>query len=420
MTVSTNVPTAMTGEEMVALSKRHTIYEWSAQGAVDPIPVARAKGIYFWTPEGKRFIDFNSQLMCVNIGHGDERVIRAIQEQAADARLRQPVHGDRGARAARRQAGGDHARRHRQLLLHQRRRRSQRERDQDRALVHRAPQDPGPLPLVPRRHRRRDHADRRSAALGRRARHPRRRPRARLLPRRAARLGHRRPKRWRGSRKSSSSKGRRRSPAFIIEPVTGTNGILVPPDGYLQGVRALCDKHGILLIADEVMAGFGRTGEWFAVDHWKVVPDIMTMAKGLTSAYVQLGAVGLRRQIADLFTDRVFSGGLTYNSHPLACAAALATIAVYEEDRLIERARTDGRADGGAAGRSRRHGIRRSAPCDRSGCSGSSSWCATARRASRWRRSTAARRRCRRSASSSARKGSTRSSAGTRSSPTRR
>ncbi len=129
---------------------------------------------------------------------------------------------------------------------------------------------------------------------------------------------------------------------FIIEPVTGTNGILVPPDGYLQGVRALCDKHGIVLIADEVMSGFGRTGEWFAVDHWKVVPDLLTMAKGLTSAYVQLGAVGLRRPIADHFRDRVFAGGLTYNSHPLACAAALATIAVYEEDRLIERAKEMG------------------------------------------------------------------------------
>jgi taurine--2-oxoglutarate transaminase len=101
----------------------------------------------------------------------------------------------------------------------------------------------------------------------------------------------------------------------------------VPPDGYLQGLRALCDKHGILLIADEVMAGFGRTGEWFSVDHWKVVPDLISMAKGLTSAYVQLGAVGMRRQIADHFEKNVFYGGLTYNSHPLACAAALATIA---------------------------------------------------------------------------------------------
>jgi taurine--2-oxoglutarate transaminase len=130
--------------------------------------------------------------------------------------------------------------------------------------------------------------------------------------------------------------------AVFLEPVTGTNGILVPPDGYLQGVRELCTKHGILMVADEVMSGFGRTGEWFAVNHWNVVPDLLTMAKGLTSAYVPLGAVGMRRAIADHFKDRVFFGGLTYNSHPLACAAALATLAVYEEDDLITRARTMG------------------------------------------------------------------------------
>jgi taurine--2-oxoglutarate transaminase len=130
--------------------------------------------------------------------------------------------------------------------------------------------------------------------------------------------------------------------AIIVEPVVGTNGILIPPDGYMQGLRAICDKHGILLIADEVMAGFGRTGEWFSVDHWKVQPDLLTMAKGLTSAYVQLGAVGMRRHIAEHFQKNMFYGGLTYNSHPLACAAALATISVYEEDNLIENARKMG------------------------------------------------------------------------------
>jgi taurine--2-oxoglutarate transaminase len=126
--------------------------------------------------------------------------------------------------------------------------------------------------------------------------------------------------------------------AFILETVTGTNGILVPPDGYIQGVREICDRYGILMIADEVMAGFGRTGKWFAVDHWGVVPDLITMAKGLTSAYVQLGALGMRRQYAEHFSDKVFYGGLTYNSHPLACATALATIEVYEEEGLIDRA----------------------------------------------------------------------------------
>jgi taurine--2-oxoglutarate transaminase len=113
--------------------------------------------------------------------------------------------------------------------------------------------------------------------------------------------------------------------AFILEIVTGTNGVLVPPDGYIRGVRALCDKYGILMIADEVMTGFGRTGAWFAVNHWDVVPDLLTLAKGLTSGYVQLGAVGMRRHIADRFNDRVFNAGLTYGSHPVACAAALAT-----------------------------------------------------------------------------------------------
>src|SRR5207247_7520961 len=122
--------------------------------------------------------------------------------------------------------------------------------------------------------------------------------------------------------------------AFILETVTGTNGVLVPPDGYMQGVRELCTKHGILMICDEVMAGFGRTGEWFAVDHWNVVPDIITMAKGLTAAYVQLGAVGMRRTIADQFKDRVFYGGVTFNRHPLACGVGVAASTAFVEHEL--------------------------------------------------------------------------------------
>jgi taurine--2-oxoglutarate transaminase len=123
--------------------------------------------------------------------------------------------------------------------------------------------------------------------------------------------------------------------AFILETVTGTNGVLIPPDGYLQGVRELCDRSGILMIADEVMCGFGRTGEWFAVDHWNVVPDIMTTAKGLTSSYLPLGAVGMRPHVAAHFEDNVFWGGLTYNTHPMGVAAALATIDVMEQDGLV-------------------------------------------------------------------------------------
>jgi taurine--2-oxoglutarate transaminase len=124
--------------------------------------------------------------------------------------------------------------------------------------------------------------------------------------------------------------------AIILETVTGTNGILIPPEGYLQGVRELCDKHDILLICDEVMSGFGRTGQWFAVDNWNVVPDLMTIAKGLTSAYAPLGAVAMSDEIADFFEDKVYYGGLTYNSHPISMAAAIAVIKVIQEDNLIE------------------------------------------------------------------------------------
>jgi taurine--2-oxoglutarate transaminase len=130
--------------------------------------------------------------------------------------------------------------------------------------------------------------------------------------------------------------------AFFLETVTGTNGILIPPEGYLQGVRELCDRYGILMVADEIMAGFGRTGEWFAIDHWGVVPDLITVAKGLTSSYLPLGAVGIRPHIADHFTDNVFWGGLTYNSHPMSVAAAIAVIDVMRSDDLVGNAKRMG------------------------------------------------------------------------------
>jgi taurine--2-oxoglutarate transaminase len=123
-----------------------------------------------------------------------------------------------------------------------------------------------------------------------------------------------------------------------MESVTGTNGIIIPPQGYMQGVRALCDKYGIVMIADEVMSGFGRTGKWFAIEHWDVVPDIMTMAKGLTSAYAPLGAVAMKPEIAAAFNDTPFESGLTYTSHPISLAAAVANINVMREDKLVEHA----------------------------------------------------------------------------------
>ena len=338
MTVTTD---SLTGAEIVELCRRHTLFEWSAQSAVDPIPVARSKGIYFWTPEEKRFIDFNSQLMCVNIGHGDERVISAIKEQAETLAYVNPFMAtDVRARLAKKLAeitpgdidtffftnGGA-------------------ESNENAIRISR---------LVTGRHK-----------IGARYRSYHGGTAGVLTltgdPRRwAAEPGipgvFRIPDFYHGVQKGSETadevlarteevielEGPKTIAAIIVEPVVGTNGILIPPDGYMQGLRALCDKYGIFLIADEVMAGFGRTGEWFSVNHWDIKPDLITMAKGLTSAYVQLGAVGMRREIAEHFQKNVFYGGLTYNSHPLACAAALATIAVYEEDNLIERARQMG------------------------------------------------------------------------------
>jgi taurine--2-oxoglutarate transaminase len=126
--------------------------------------------------------------------------------------------------------------------------------------------------------------------------------------------------------------------AVILEPVTGTNGVIVPPEGYLQSIREVCDRHGILLIADEVMAGFGRTGKWFAVDHWDVVPDIITMAKGINSGYVPLGAMAIREPIAEWVRDKFFAGGLTYSGHPLACATGVASIEAFREEGIVEHA----------------------------------------------------------------------------------
>jgi taurine--2-oxoglutarate transaminase len=327
----------MSGEEMVALARQHTLYEWSAQSKVEPIPVARAKGVYFWTPEGRRYIDFNSQLMCVNIGHGDERVIRAVQQQVATLAYANPFMAtEPRARLGARLAGitpGDidtffftnggaeanenavklarlFTGRHKIVARYR--------------SYHGATGGAITLTGDPRRW----------------AAEPGMPGVVHVLdPYHGIARGWEPVEQWLAMLEETIQlEGANTIAGIILEPVTGTNGILVPPDGLLQGVRALCDRHGILLIADEVMSGFGRTGRWFAVDHWGVVPDLITMAKGLTSAYVPLGAVGMRRHIAEHFRDRVFWGGLTYNSHPLACATALATLAVYEEDGLIDRA----------------------------------------------------------------------------------
>jgi taurine--2-oxoglutarate transaminase len=327
----------MTADEIVALSRQYTLYEWSAQNAVDPIAVERAEGVYFYSPDGKRYLDFNSQLMSVNIGHGDARVIRAIAAQAEKLAYANPfmAHEPR-ARLGQKLAeiapddidvffftnGGAEA---------------------NENAIKLARQATGRHKILARYRSYHGATGQVINATG--------------DPRRWAaetgvwgvvRVGDTQP--WgepaplpvdellRDLERVIVYEGPQTIAAFILEPVVGTNGILIPPDGYMQGVRDICTRYGIWLIADEVMSGFGRTGTWWAVDHWGVVPDLITMAKGLTSSYLPLGAVGMRRSVAEAFRDKVFYGGLTYNSHPMGCAAALATIGVYEEDGLIDHA----------------------------------------------------------------------------------
>jgi len=330
-------PASMSSQEIVALAREHTFFSWSVQGALDPIAIDRAEGVYLYTPEGRRILDFNSQLMSVNIGHGDRRVIDAITAQATKLQYVQPafateIRAKLGAKLAEILPG-----------------------DMDKVFF-----TLGGAEAIENAIKLARHATGKHKIL------------ARYRSYHGATLGAMTltgdPRRWAnepgivgvirypdthrwgeaGPRSAAESlegledviryEGANNIAAIFLETIVGTNGILIPPDGYIAGVREICDRHGILMVADEVMAGFGRTGNWFAVDQWGVTPDLMTMAKGLTSSYLPLGAVAMRHGIAEQFETKMFYGGLTYSSHPVSLAAALATIAVYEEDGLIENA----------------------------------------------------------------------------------
>src|SRR6187200_2274022 len=332
---------SMTSEEIVALTRDHTFFSWSVQGTVDPIAIDRAEGVYLYTPEGKRILDFNSQLMSVNIGHGDKRVVDAITEQATRLQYVQPAF----ATAIRARLGQKLA----EILPG----------DMDKVFFTLGGAEAIENAIKLARH----HTGRYKLLARYRSYHGATFGAMTLTgdyrrwanePGLVGVVRYPDTHRWGEAEPRSADEalngledviryeGAHTIAAVFLETIVGTNGILIPPDGYLKGVRELCDRYDILMVADEVMAGFGRTGRWFAVDHWDVVPDLMTMAKGLTSSYVQLGAVGMRRKFADHFKEKPFVGGLTYNSHPLACAAALATIGVMEEDKLVERAKMTG------------------------------------------------------------------------------
>jgi len=336
----------LTSQEIIQMNREYTFFSWSVQGQVNPIPVERADGIYFWDVDGKRYIDFSSQLMNTNIGHQHPKVVKAIQEQAAKICFVHPgnateARGLLGKKLAEvtpgnlkktfYTLGGSEANenaikiarfytgRHKILARYR--------------SYHGATH--GSLALT---------GDYRRLAV-----EP-------VMPGGVHFLD---PFCYRcpfGQKKETCKRecishleevikyeGQDKIAAIIMEGVVGSNGLIVPPDDYWPRVREICDKYGIVLISDEVMSGWGRTGKWFAVDNWNVVPDIITTAKGITSGYVPLGAVIVSEPIAKFFDDKYLYAGLTYNGHALACAAAVATIEVYKEDHLIENATVVGK-----------------------------------------------------------------------------
>ena len=326
--------------------RSHVFHSWSAQAQIDPLPIASASGSYFSDYSGKRYLDFSSQLVNVNIGYQHPKLVAAIQEQAAKLCTISPAFANdarsEAARLIAEIAPGDlnavfftnggaeanenairmarlHTGRHKVLAAY----RSYHGATAGAIALTGDPRrwasEPGLPGIVrywgPYAYRSAFHATTEQEESVRALTH---------------------------LRDLLMVEGSHTVAAIILETVVGTNGILVPPPGYLVGVRALCDEFGIVLIADEVMAGFGRCGEWFAVDHWGVTPDLITFAKGVNSGYVPLGGVVISDRIAATFADRAFPGGLTYSGHPLACASAVASINIFREEGIIEHARSLG------------------------------------------------------------------------------
>jgi taurine--2-oxoglutarate transaminase len=329
------------GARAYDLDRAHVFHSWSAQGALQPLVVAGGSGSYVWDFEGTRYLDFSSQLVNVNIGHQHPKVVAAIQAQAATLATVAPQHANltRGE-AARLIAelapegldkvfftnGGADANENavRMARLHTGRRKvlsfyRSYHGNTGAAIV--ATGDPRRWPN--------EYADDHVHFFG-----------PYLY----------RSHFWATSPEQESQRAlahladviRFEGPgtiaAILIESIVGTAGVLIPPPGYLEGVRALCDEHGIVLILDEVMAGFGRTGRWFAFEHFDVRPDLITFAKGSNSGYVPVGGVIISEAIAATFAERVFPGGLTYSGHPLAAASIVASITAMREEGIVEHA----------------------------------------------------------------------------------
>jgi taurine--2-oxoglutarate transaminase len=330
------------GAAVKAADRAHVFHSWSAQALIDPLAVAGAEGSYFWDYDGRRYLDFASQLVNTNIGHQHPKVVAAIQEQAAELCTLAPGFAvEARSEAARLIAertpgdldkifftnGGAEAVENavRMARLHTGRQKvlsTYRSYHGATAAAINLTGDPRRWPSD-------------TAAAGvvhfwgpylyRSAFHAT--TEAEECERALAHLAS-----------TIAFEGPQTIAAVILETVPGTAGIMTPPPGYLAGVRELCDRYGIVFILDEVMAGFGRTGKWFAAEHWDVTPDLLTFAKGVNSGYVPLGGVAISEAIAETFATRPYPGGLTYSGHPLACAAAVATINAMEEEGVVEHA----------------------------------------------------------------------------------
>jgi len=335
----------VTSKDIVNLNREYVFFSWSTQSAVNPLSAVRTDGVYFWDADGKRYLDFSSQLMNVNIGHGNQKVIKAIQQQVQEMAFVYPgIATEPKGRLGQMLAeitpgdlcktlftlGGAEA---------------------NENAIKFARLYTGRHKIIAR-YRAYHGATAGAMAL---SGDPRRLPVEPLIPGVIHVMDpycYRCPFGWTLEtchreciahvEQVIRFEGPDNVAALILEGVTGTSGLIIPPDDYWPRMREICDRYGILLIDDEVMSGFGRTGEWFAVDHWGVAPDIMTMAKGLTSGYIPLGAVVVSKDIADYFEDRPLPMGLTYSGHPVSMAAGIATIGVYQEQRLIENARAMG------------------------------------------------------------------------------
>src|SRR5690349_13140451 len=342
------------GRKIVEDAKRYVLYSWSVQDAINPIAVERAEGRYFFDYDGNRYLDFASQLVNVSIGHSHPKVVQAIKDQADRmATIGPPMASESRSRLGKLLAevtpgdlamsfftnGGAEANenaiklarlatgRHKIIARY----RSYHGATNGAVSLTGDPRRWAVEPGMPGVVRMFDPYTYRCPAG-----HPDPCPVCTGAPHLEEILEY---------------EGAHTVAAVILETVTGTNGVIVPPDGYLRAIREVCDRHGILLILDEVMAGFGRTGKWFACDHWDVVPDILTVAKGINSGYVPLGAMIARGEVVDRVRDRFFPGGLTYAGHPLACASAVASIEAFQEEGVVENAAAMGDYFADALGR---------------------------------------------------------------------